>query len=368
MNTHRQNALSWFSLYGVIAVMLVVFAASLSGPKLAFAQGDSALPGNTQIENSDSSIWREIRKGKPGTVSILDKQAGQLIQSEGDNFRTIRNGPLIKWGSWILLGTIALLALFYAGRGRIAIDHGPSGKTMERFTSYERMSHWILAVSFIVLAITGLNVLYGKYLLLPLLGETAFASITALGKWLHNFLAFGFMLGLVMIFLRWVGHNIPNRQDFAWLMQGGGLFSKGNHPPAKKFNAGQKIVFWMVILCGLSISMSGISLMFPFQTAIFGKTLAFLNAIGFANMPADLSPMLEMQYSQLWHSIVALVFIALIIGHIYIGTLGMEGAFDAMGTGQVDINWAKEHHSLWVEEVEQSGAGAEPKSAKSPAE
>jgi formate dehydrogenase subunit gamma len=136
-----------------------------------------------------------------------------------------------------------------------------------------------------------------------------------------------------------------------WLSKGGGMFTKGSNPPAKKFNAGQKILFWLVILGGISISMSGIALMFPFQFEMFGGTFAFLNIFGFG-LPADLTPMQEMQLSQLWHAIVALFLIAVIIGHIYIGTLGMEGAFDAMGTGEVDRNWAQEHHPLWVEEKE----------------
>lgn len=368
MTGKTRNTSLGFLFSGLLALVVALVAVSAPLDRSAHAQDSGLVPGNTQGTSADSDFWREIRQGYRGTVSIPDKQAGQLIQSEGDNWRAIRNGPMVKWGGWALFGTIALLALFYAGRGRIAIEHGPSGRTIERFTDFERMSHWILAVSFIVLGLTGLNMLFGKYVLLPILGPGVFASITAIGKWLHNFLAFGFMLGLVMVFFRWVGHNVPNRHDLVWLYQFGGMFSRGNHPPARKFNAGQKILFWMVILCGVSISLSGISLMFPFEYDMFGKTFAFLNSIGFSNMPTELSIMQEMQLSQLWHSIVALVFIALVIGHIYIGTVGMEGAFDAMGSGQVDTNWAREHHSLWVEELEGVERPAETKTASQPAE
>lgn len=349
---------------------LLVAAVILSAPmgRTALAQTGVTGPDNTLGENADTDFWRQIRKGRRGTVNSRNSQAGQLIQSEGESWRAIRNGPMVKWGGWALFGTIALLALFYAARGRIAIEHGCSGQTIERFTNFERMGHWILAVSFIVLALTGLNMLFGKYVLLPIIGDGAFAFITGLGKWLHNYLAFGFMLGLVIVFLRWVGHNIPNRHDFVWLMQAGGLFSRGNHPPARKFNAGQKILFWLVILFGASISLSGISLLFPFQTTMFADTFSFLNSIGLKNLPTDLPMMKEMQYSQIWHTVVAVVFIALVIGHIYIGTIGMEGAFDAMGTGQVDRNWAKEHHSLWVEQLDGSGKRPETGAATQPAE
>ncbi|MGE0630688.1 MAG: formate dehydrogenase subunit gamma, partial [Hyphomicrobiaceae bacterium] len=168
---------------------------------------------------------------------------------------------------------------------------------------------------------------------------------------------------LIMTFVMWVVHNLPGWRDIVWLLRGGGMFAKGSHPPAWKFNAGQKILFWLVMLGGLSISLSGISLMFPFQAPMFAKTFAVLNVFGLA-LPTSLSPVQEMQYATTWHGIVALFLIVVIIAHIYIGTLGMEGAFSAMGTGEVDVNWAKEHHSLWAEQVlsgrQDAEAGARP--------
>ncbi|MGI9570147.1 MAG: formate dehydrogenase subunit gamma, partial [Desulfobulbia bacterium] len=176
-----------------------------------------------------------------------------------------------------------------------------------------------------------------------------FATMTFYGKWIHDHVAFAFMLSLVLILVVWIRHNFPNRHDFIWLLKGGGLFMKGSHPPARKFNAGQKILFWLVILGGASLSLSGIALLFPFQTSLFAKTFEFLNIFGL-NLPTDLTPVAEMQLATLWHSVVALVLICVVVAHIYIGTLGMEGAFDAMGSGEVDQNWAKEHHSVWCAE------------------
>lgn len=314
---------------------------------------EGRVPGGTLGNDSNSEMWRAVRQGIRGTVSIPDKKAGQLVQSEGDSWRALRNGPIPTYGAWALLGIIVLLALFYLIRGRIRVDHGLSGRTITRFDSIERIAHWLLAVSFLILAVTGLNITYGKYFLLPVIGKPAFATFTLVGKWLHNYVAFAFMAGLVMVVVLWIKHNFPDRYDLKWLAKGGGMFKKGVHPPAKKFNAGQKIIFWLVVIGGVSLSLSGIALLFPFQTAMFADTFAILNKIGF-DFPTELTPLQEQQYATLWHTIMALFLTVVIIAHIYIGTIGMQGAFDAMGTGEVDVNWAREHHSVWMEEVDRS--------------
>ena len=250
--------------------------------------------------------------------------------------------------------------VFYFVRGKIRIDAGPSGDTILRFGTIDRFAHWLMAGSFVILAITGLNLLYGQYVLIPIIGKEAFATFTTVGKYAHNYLAFAFMAGLALSFVLWVRHNIPNRVDLEWLKAGGGILKKGVHPPARKFNAGQKIIFWAVSIGGLSVSMSGIALMFPFTTTMFADTFSVLNVVGF-NLPTDLSPLREQQLNQLWHGIVSLALITMIIAHIYIGSVGMEGAIDAMNTGHVDRNWAKEHHNLWVAEEDKN---AKPKPAE----
>ena len=311
------------------------------------AQQSGAVPGNSLGNASESEIWRAIRRSDRGTVSIPDKQAGVLIQSEGDNWRALRNGPLPLYGAWTLAAVIVLLAVFFAARGRIRIEAGASGKTVERFGALERFSHWLVASSFIVLALTGLNLMYGRYVIKPLLGPANFAAITLAGKYAHNFVGFAFVVGLILVFVLWIRQNIPNKVDLIWLAKGGGMFMKGLHPPAEKFNAGQKIVFWIVVLGGMSMIVSGLALIFPFQFTLFEWSLRALNMVGL-DLPTAVTPILEMQLSQLWHAVLGLIMIALILAHIYIGTIGLEGAFDAMATGQVDENWAKEHHNLWV--------------------
>lgn len=352
------NVIGRMGLASVLVVTAALAVSILPGLEgHALAQDAGAVPGESLGSTSDSEFWRQVRQGAQGTVSIPDKQAGVMIQSEGENWRNFRNGPLSSLGVWLIVGMVVWLGVFFAVRGRIKIDSGFSGRLIERFNNLERIAHWLTASTFIVLAVTGLNMMYGRYLFGSAAGtgefgalHQFFALVTLGGKYAHNFLAFGFMLGLVLTFVLWIKDNIPSRVDLKWLAVAGGLFNKNVHPPARKFNAGQKFIFWVVILGGLSMALSGIALMFPFTFAMFAKTFVVLNVFGFG-LPTDLTGIEEMQLSQIWHALVALVMIAIIISHIYIGSLGMEGAYDAMGTGMVDENWAREHHGLWVAEV-----------------
>jgi formate dehydrogenase subunit gamma len=336
--------------------------APIYGVSQAHAQEKGAVPGNASGIRSDADLWRAIGKQEiVGQVSIPDKKAGRLVQRDGEAWRNFTNGPLKTYGAYALGGILVLLVLFFLLRGRIKIDHGPDaqGRTILRFNALERAVHWLTASSFIVLALTGLNLMYGRYFLPKIIGDQAFGTLTYYGKLGHNYIAFTFMVGIVLMFVLWVGHNIPKARDLKWLAVGGGLFSKGLHPEAGRFNAGQKLIFWSVILGGFSLSLSGVALMWPFEVTPWAGTFAFLNNFGL-DLPTVISPLQEVQLSVLWHSIVALIMIVIVIAHIYIGSVGMEGAFDAVGDGEVDLNWAKEHHSLWVEEEMQKTGAQEP--------
>ena len=333
-----------------------------------FRRGDIGDPGaGADITNqlgtmggvSDPEIWRALRYGSADvTASSGTPGSTLLVQDGGMRWLQLRAGPLRIYGGYLLLGVIALIGVFFLLRGRIRVEGEKTGELFVRFNAIERFGHWLLAGSFILLGITGLITLFGRVAFIPIVGKDAF-SVVALGsKWIHNNVSWAFMAALALVFVCWVIHNIPNRADLIWLAKGGGLFTKGTHPPARKFNAGQKIVFWAVIILGASVSVSGLSLLFPFEMPMFAATFEKVNALGIPGLlnmepyPEALTPHEEMQFAQLWHSIVAFLMIALVIAHIYLGSIGMEGAFDAMGTGKVESQWAKEHHSLWYKEIQ----------------
>lgn len=317
-------------------------------------------PLGTQGGTSVTDDYRAIRYNQidPGT-QVRGPAVEVLIQDEGMPWYKLREGPVISYGGGALLGFILLLVVFYFVRGKIMIDSGPSGTKIERFKAIERFGHWLLAGSFIALAFTGLITLMGRSFLIPVIGQEAYSTLAIGSKWLHNNIGWAFMLGLILTFFMWVAHNIPNRLDWQWLKAGGGIFTN-SHPSSKKFNAGQKIIFWTVMILGVSVSLSGLSLLFPFQMPMFASTFEFINGVLGTDFQTALAPHEEMQLSNIWHSIVAFLMMVAIIAHIYIGSVGMEGAFDAMGNGQVDLEWARQHHDLWVEERQARQGKGEP--------
>jgi formate dehydrogenase subunit gamma len=317
------------------AITLCLAVLLLAGAPAGAQQPNSVNPTASSV--TEEQLLRQLNPTVAGRITIPDNKAGVLIQPAGRDWRSFHQVTQAWIGAIAILGMAAVIGVFYFVRGRIPIGAGPSGQRILRFNSFERFVHWMTAGCFIVLGLTGLNITFGKTLILPLLGPEAFTFISQMGKYAHNFLAFPFMLGLVFMFLVWVKDNIPNAIDVAWFKAGGGLIGSA-HPPAKKFNGGQKLIFWSVIVGGAALSVSGVILLFPFA----GTGIA------------------EMQLAQMVHGAVSLVLVGVMIAHIYIGSVGMEGAFDAMGSGEVDLNWAKEHHSLWVAEENAKGARAQP--------
>ena len=255
-----------------------------------------------------------------------------LEQPAGRDWRQFHQVTLRWIGAIAILGMLALLIIFFAIRGRVRIENGRSGRTLVRFNAFERFVHWMTATCFIVLALSGLNITFGKELLTPLVGAEAFATWSQWAKYAHNYLSFPFTIGVALMFFMWIAWNFPSGVDFRWIREGGGIVGN-NHPPARRFNAGQKAIYWVVVLGGGAAAVTGYLLMFPFYaTDVAG-----------------------MQLAQMVHGIVGVAFIAIMLAHIYIGTIGMQGAFEAMGKGEVDVNWAQQHHSLWLEKEMQKG-------------
>jgi formate dehydrogenase subunit gamma len=295
------------------------------GAQPAAAQQPSAVNPQANAVKEDQ-LFRDMDR-LSGRCTLPDQKACTIEQPAGRDWRHFHEVTLRWIGGISILGILAVLIVFYLWRGMVRIETGRSGRTIVRFNAFERFVHWMTATCFIILALSGLNITFGKPLLLPLIGHDSFTAWSQWAKYAHNYLSFPFTIGVFLIFLIWIAGNIPNRVDVEWLKRGGGIVGH-DHPSSYRFNAGQKMIYWIVVLGGAAVSASGYLLMFPF----YGTDIA------------------TMQAAQIAHAVVAVLFIAAMIGHIYIGTIGMEGAFEAMGTGTVDLNWAKEHHDLWLEE------------------
>jgi formate dehydrogenase subunit gamma len=308
-------------LFIVTATLLSIAAAI---PAYAQKLGPDGAPNPTASVVDEQTLLKQAPRIE-GRVDIPDKNESVLIQPAGRAWEYFHEVLLHRGSAIVILGTIALLALTYFILGKIRIAEGRSGKRILRFDAFERFSHWLTAVSFVILGLTGLNITFGKSLLLPLIGPDAFASVSQAAKYVHNFVSFSFVAGLVLIMVIFFRDNLFEKVDLEWIKQGGG-FIKNRHAPAGRFNFGEKLIYWLSVAGGIAVSLSGFCLLFPF----YGTDIA------------------EMQFGHAIHAVVSVLFVTLILAHIYIGTLGMEGAFEAMGTGEVDLNWAKEHHDLWL--------------------
>ena len=308
---------------GACAIVVAIAAAM---PAAAQQRALDGAPNPTGSVVNERTLLKQAPRVE-GRIDIPDTKAGVLIQPAGRQWDYFHQVTLHWLGGIVILGMVAALGLAYLIMGPLRISAGRSGRKVTRFSAFERFSHWLTAVSFVILGLTGLNITFGKVLLMPLIGPEAFSSLSEAAKYTHNFISFSFVVGFVLVVANWVKDNIPGRIDIDWLKQGGG-FVKSKHAPAGRFNAGEKLYFWFAFGAGAAVIVSGYLLLFPFYlTGIAG-----------------------MQIAQVVHAVVAVLFVALVIAHIYIGTVGMEGAFEAMGTGEVDLNWAKEHHDLWLRE------------------
>ena len=292
-------------------------------PVPALPAGSTAAPGWNQPPKWDSV--QEIKQ----YASVPGRETNVLQQQTGQWWRTIRNGPVTFYGGILLLVVPVLLLAFFAIKGPIKLHERPSGRLVERFNSAERVTHWTMAISFVALGLTGIVILFGKHVLLPWIGPVAFSWITVIGKNVHNFVGPLFIFSLIAMFVLYVKDNFMNAQDIKWLASFGGALN-GKHVPAGRFNGGEKVWFWLsIVILGAIVSVSGVIMLFPNWDT--GREL--------------------MAEANLFHAVVAMAFVVSSFGHMYIGTIGTEGASQGMMTGYSDEVWAKEHHGLWLEEV-----------------
>ena len=312
----------------------------------AYAQGSEA-----QDENPRANYWRAVREGRsrvtqdganlnyssvtgrpmPGSDAVwLNREADNLINGAGQNWRQIRNRVVAVYGGWILFGLVVVTLLFYAIRGRVDLEGGASGVKVLRWTAWERFVHWVTAVSFLVLAVTGLSLLFGRTILIPLMGPEGFSVWAAMAMGLHEFVGpWVFTPGVALMIGMWLVNNLPEKGDVEWWIKGGGIIGS-SHPSSGRLNSGEKLWFWFIATFGVACIVTGVILAFPVEWAQTRST---------------------MQLSSVIHGVCALLWIAFWMGHAYIGTIGSEGSLEAMTTGYVDVNWAKQHHDRWYEEI-----------------
>ena len=297
-------------------------------------------PGN------NAPMWRDVGKGVAGYSSLPVRQApeaGVLIQpfveypgsrltNAGEAWRQVRNNWIIPYGGSLLFIVALAIAIFYWRKGAIRLHGTPTGREIERFTPFERSAHWSNAIAFVVLAVSGLVMAFGKFILQPVIGDTLFGWLTYALKNAHNFAGPLFAVSLVVVFFTFVKDNMPAKGDLVWLLKGGGILS-GKEVPSHRFNAGEKIVFWGgVFLLGAVVVASGFVLDKIVPGLIYERS--------------------TMQMANMVHGVATVLMMAMFMGHIYIGTIGMEGAYSAMRTGYVDETWAKEHHELWHADIQ----------------
>jgi len=335
-----------------MGLLVLAFAFALpAGAQQSPEQKDLAKDQQQRTVNqpgNNSEVWREVRSGQPNYASIPGREVGVLVQPQarfpgqesmttsGEAWRKFRNGPIIFYGGWLVVLVCAIIAAIYFAQGPVKLHEKPTGRMMDRFSLAERWAHWVLAISFCVLGASGLIMIFGKFVLLPVIGYTLFGWLTALAKNLHNFVAPLFIVSLLVFIVMYVKDNLPEKGDLNWLVNGWKFF-KGEHLPSGRFNAGEKAWFWggVVVLC-LIISASGLVLLFP----------------NFDQVRAT------MQQASVVHAIAAVMVIAAGIGHIYMGTVGVEGAYGNMRDGVTDETWAKEHHELWYNDVKSGKVAA----------
>jgi len=331
------------ALWSFLSIFLGAMLAPLSG-YLYVAISGPAQAQSAEETNPRANYWRAVRDGKTGYSAVKGQESNVLIQNGGHNWRQWRNGPIANYGPWLLALVVAALAIFYMVKGKLPVQGTPSEQKVLRWSLFERNLHWINAVMFIALGITGLSLLFGRAVLIPVLGPEGFAAWAEAAIAIHNLVGPVFILTIAVIILLWIRHNIPNSHDIEWLKQGGGYLRKGKHPRAGRVNGGEKIWFWVIATFGVAVCVTGVILDFP----NFGQTRD------------------TMQLANLIHGAAATIWIAVALGHIYMGTLGTEGAMEGMTTGYVSKEWAQQHHAIWYEQVKDQQVSDAPTGSGAP--
>jgi formate dehydrogenase subunit gamma len=332
----------------------LALAAALALPLAGTAQQPTPDSAQTQAERqrvqpgNNAPVWREVQSGQEAYTSVKGQETNVLIQpamkfpgqpwtTAGEAWRLFRNNLVTPVGGWLVALVLAVIGVFYWWKGPARLHEPLTGRLIQRFTPFERYIHWVMAITFCILGVTGLIILLGKHVLLPIIGYTLFAWLTSLAKNVHNFVGPIFVVSLVVFIVRFIGDNLPRAYDLRWFKSAGGMFG-GEHVPSGKYNAGEKVWFWFgVVLLSTLVSISGLILNFP-------------------NFDQVRAVMIQ---ANIVHAIAAIIVIVMSFGHIFLGTIGVDYAYQNMRYGYTDETWAKEHHGLWYHDVKSGKVKAE---------
>ncbi|MFK7995492.1 MAG: formate dehydrogenase subunit gamma [Granulosicoccus sp.] len=344
MSPARKKRMAWLGLLGILTLSIALPLASYS---VHWFGADAVAQDVGSAVNPRSNMWRAVEQGVGGYTSTGGPEAGILIAPGGVEWQQLRDGPVAKYTPWLILGMLAIVILYHLIHGKNKLDADSlSGRKIKRWNGLDRFVHWVTALSFIALAITGLSMLIGKTFLIPLLGKAGFAFWAQTSITIHNVVGPVFSVGVVLMIVLWIWHNFPTRVDLQWFKQGGGMFTK-THPPAGRMNGGEKVWFWVVAIVGLAVSITGLIMLVPIYNLPVPSWLSWLPLIEGARP--------QMQQANLIHAVLSLGWTALAVGHVYIGTAGTEGAFEGMKTGYVSEEWAKQHHNIWADKAVANG-------------
>lgn len=329
-------------IWRLVMVALVVML-SLGFTQVAVAQAEPDREMRTAAPGITADQWRQVRSGETDANYRDSRYESDynLINASGETWRTLRNRWVSPFGLIVVLGMAGVITLFYLIIGRKHLDEPRTGRKLFRWSLLMRSLHWTVATLFITLALTGLNLLYGKFVFRPLFGDAFWAWMISASKVLHNYLGPIFGILLIVLLVKLLKDNIPKKHDLQWFKQGGGLVGKG-HPDAGFANGGEKAWYWLLATAGIVVIASGFVLDFP----NYGQSRD------------------TMQWANIIHAVGALGLTAVALGHIYIGTVGTEGSLEGMTTGYVDETWAKEHHNLWYEDVKDQAISEEEVAAR----
>jgi formate dehydrogenase subunit gamma len=336
---------------GVLAALLALVLA-LPAPLRAGVPHEDAVPAYAEEQ---TLLQREKDVPEPGWGSMAsgrrhfdrhyivppgrEPEPEVILQRGGNTWRTLRNGPIATISGTLLLVVPLLIFGLYRWVGPAPVQPA-TGRRIERFTAWQRAVHWATALSFLMLAFSGVLILFGKQVVLPLIGHSAFSWLAVVSKYLHNFVGPLFIACSLLMLVTFMWQNVFTRRDWQWVKKGGGMLSH-EEVPAGYFNAGEKLWFWGgVVLLGLLMSVTGLLLDF----VNFGQTRYLL------------------QWADYLHIGGATLYIVASMGHIYLGTLGTPGAYEGMRHGTVDEAWARAHHRDWYDALKGRKPGRLPAS------